>query len=81
MKWGHPYAGIRSGTVAVIQLAIALGSAIGGLLSDANGYQSTFVTSATALPLAALLTFLAARSTPAAKALHQQGERHAIAHT
>ena len=29
--------------VAVIQLAIALGSTVGGMLFDGSGYQSTFV--------------------------------------
>jgi predicted MFS family arabinose efflux permease len=48
--------------VAVIQLAIALGSSVGGLLFDANGYQSTFVASAAVLLMAAFLTFLTARS-------------------
>ncbi len=48
--------------VAVIQLAIALGSTIGGVLFDTNGYRSTFVASAVVLLAAALLTFLTARS-------------------
>ena len=48
--------------VAVIQLAIALGSTIGGVLFDTNGYQSTFVASAVVLLAAAFLTFLTARS-------------------
>ena len=48
--------------VAVVQLAIASGSTIGGLLFDASGYQSTFVTSAIVLLLAAFLTFLTSRS-------------------
>lgn len=48
--------------VAVIQLAIALGSTVGGLLFDSRGYQSTFVTSAGVLVLAALLTFLTSRA-------------------
>ncbi len=43
--------------VAVVQLAIALGSTFGGLLFDASGYQSTFVMSAIVLLLAAFLTF------------------------
>ncbi len=47
--------------VAVIQLAIALGSTVGGLLFDASGYQSAFVASAVVLLLAAFLTFLASR--------------------
>jgi len=48
--------------VAVIQLAIALGSAIGGWLFDVSGYQSSFLASAALLLLAAFLTFLTARS-------------------
>ncbi|SFC54022.1 Predicted arabinose efflux permease, MFS family [Polaromonas sp. OV174] len=48
--------------VAVVQLAIALGSTIGGLLFDASGYQSTFVASAVVLLIAASLTFLTSRS-------------------
>lgn len=48
--------------VAVIQLAIALGSTVGGLLFDNSGYQSTFVASAAVLLLAAFLTFLTSRS-------------------
>lgn len=42
--------------VAVVQLAIALGSTIGGLLFDRSGYQSTFIASAAVLLLAAILT-------------------------
>ena len=47
--------------VAVVQLAIALGSTVGGLLFDASGYQSTFFASAVVLLMAAFLTFLASR--------------------
>ena len=42
--------------VAVVQLAIAVGSTIGGLLFDRSGYQSTFIASAAVLLLAAFLT-------------------------
>lgn len=42
--------------VAVVQLAIALGSTLGGLLFDSSGYQSTFIASAAVLLLAAFLT-------------------------
>ncbi|KHA75668.1 transcriptional regulator [Janthinobacterium lividum] len=42
--------------VAVVQLAIALGSTIGGFLFDKSGYQSTFIASAAVLLLAAFLT-------------------------
>ncbi len=48
--------------VAVIQLAIALGSTVGGLLFDASGYRSTFVASAAVLLFAALLSLMTARS-------------------
>ncbi len=48
--------------VAVIQLAIALGSTVGGLLFDATGYRSTFVASAAMLLLGAFLAWLTARS-------------------
>lgn len=48
--------------VAIVQLAIAVGSTVGGVLFDALGYQSTFIASAAILMLAALLTFLTSRS-------------------
>ncbi|MGT2455312.1 MFS transporter [Cupriavidus basilensis] len=48
--------------VAVIQLAIALGSTVGGWLFDSSGYQSTFVASAAVLLFAAFLTYLTSRS-------------------
>lgn len=48
--------------VAIVQLAIALGSTVGGVLFDTLGYQSTFIASAALLMLAALLTFLTSRS-------------------
>ncbi|HVF16113.1 MAG TPA: MFS transporter [Steroidobacteraceae bacterium] len=48
--------------VAVIQLAIALGSTVGGALFDSSGYQSTFVTSAAVLLFGAFLTLLTSRS-------------------
>ncbi|MDQ3060764.1 MAG: MFS transporter [Pseudomonadota bacterium] len=48
--------------VAVVQLAIAIGSTIGGLLLDMNGYQSAFIASAMVLLLAAFLTFLTSHS-------------------
>ncbi|WP_240221377.1 MFS transporter [Rheinheimera hassiensis] len=47
--------------VAVIQLAIAVGSTLGGVLFDAGGYQIAFVASALLLLLAAVLTALTAR--------------------
>lgn len=48
--------------VAVIQLAIALGSTVGGLLFDSSGYRSTFVASAVVLLFGAFLTVLTSRS-------------------
>lgn len=48
--------------VAVVQLSIALGSTMGGLLFDSAGYQSTFMASAAMLLFAAFLTFMASRS-------------------
>jgi predicted MFS family arabinose efflux permease len=48
--------------VAVIQLAIALGSSVGGLLFDGLGYRSTFVASAVALLFGAFLTLRASRT-------------------
>lgn len=44
--------------VAMIQLSIALGSTIGGMLFDGSGYRITFMASAVVLILAALLAFL-----------------------
>jgi predicted MFS family arabinose efflux permease len=48
--------------VAVIQLSIALGSTVGGVLFDGSGYQSTFVASAIVLLIAAFLARLTSRS-------------------
>jgi predicted MFS family arabinose efflux permease len=48
--------------VAVIQLSIALGSTIGGVLFDMNGYRTTFVASAVLLLVAAVLTLLTSRA-------------------
>lgn len=48
--------------VAVVQLAIGLGSTVGGLLFDTRGYQSTFVVSAALLLISAFLAFLASRA-------------------
>jgi predicted MFS family arabinose efflux permease len=47
--------------VAVVQLAIALGSTVGGLLFDASGYASTFELSALLLLSAAFLALATAR--------------------
>jgi predicted MFS family arabinose efflux permease len=48
--------------VAIIQLAIASGATVGGLVFDSSGYQATFELSATLLGMAAVLAFLAARA-------------------
>jgi len=48
--------------VAIIQLAIASGATIGGLVFDVSGYRATFELSATLLGVAAVLAFLAARA-------------------
>ncbi|MGE8414314.1 MAG: MFS transporter [Pseudomonas sp.] len=47
--------------VAVIQLSIALGSTLGGLLFDGSGYRLTFLASAMLLLLAAALAWLTSR--------------------
>lgn len=48
--------------VAVIQLCIALGSVIGGLLFDGSGYRATFMASAALLLLAAAWAYLTSRT-------------------
>ncbi|KAF0810314.1 major facilitator superfamily transport protein [Alcanivorax sp. S71-1-4] len=48
--------------VAVIQLSIALGATLGGLLFDSSGYQATFIASALILVCAAALALLTARA-------------------
>ncbi len=48
--------------VAIIQLAIASGAIVGGLMFDLSGYQATFKLSAAVLSVAALLTWLATRA-------------------
>lgn len=48
--------------VAMVQLSIALGSTVGGLLYDHSGYQSTFLLSAALLLISAGLTVIAART-------------------
>lgn len=50
--------------VAVTQLAIGLGSTVGGLLFDNGGYQHTFVASAVLLLVSAGLTLGVARTGP-----------------
>lgn len=48
--------------VAVVQMAIALGSTVGGLLFDAQGYLSTFAASAVLLVIASGLVTLTQRA-------------------
>lgn len=48
--------------VAVVQLSIAVGSTLGGVLFDASGYRSTFLASMALLLGAALLAFMTSRS-------------------
>lgn len=47
--------------VAVVQLSIALGSTLGGLLFDQQGFASTFLMSASVLMVSAVLTLITAR--------------------
>ncbi|MBD8573043.1 MFS transporter [Pseudomonas syringae] len=47
--------------VAIIQLAIALGATLGGLLYDFNGYRATFESSAALLVMAGIMAALAGR--------------------
>lgn len=56
--------------VAVVQLAISLGSTVGGLLFDTSGYQSTFVVSAVLLLIAASLAYMASRAQRAQTSTH-----------
>jgi predicted MFS family arabinose efflux permease len=48
--------------VAVVQLAIALGATVGGVIYDRSGYESTFALSAVALGASALLAGMAWRT-------------------
>lgn len=48
--------------VAMVQLSIALGSTVGGLLFDHRGYQSTFLASAGLLITAIVLIFMTSRA-------------------
>jgi predicted MFS family arabinose efflux permease len=51
--------------VAVVQLAITLGAAVGGMLFDRWGYQATFLASAAMLILSAIVAAMAARTSHA----------------
>lgn len=53
--------------VAMVQLSIALGSTVGGLLFDHHGYQSTFLASAAMLIIATVLIFLTSRADTSAR--------------
>jgi predicted MFS family arabinose efflux permease len=53
--------------VAVVQLAITLGAAVGGMLFDGRGYQATFLSSAALLISSALVAFLGARTSHTAE--------------
>lgn len=55
--------------VAVIQLSIALGSTLGGMLLDTSGYAATFGLSAALLALAALLAWKTGLSHPKGQGL------------
>lgn len=54
--------------VAIIQLAIASGAIVGGLIFDASGYRATFESSAALLAMAAILAAIAGRATSHASA-------------
>ncbi|WP_423140734.1 MFS transporter [Parablastomonas sp. CN1-191] len=64
--------------VAVVQLAITLGAAIGGMLFDGSGYQATFLASAVLLVASALAAFFASR---ASRASDQAADTHATTAT
>ncbi|HDN2630740.1 TPA: MFS transporter [Klebsiella aerogenes] len=55
--------------VAMVQLSIALGSTVGGVLFDHHGYQSTFLASAAMLIIATVLIFLTSRADASAEGL------------
>ncbi|MCU7249851.1 MFS transporter [Pseudomonas koreensis] len=63
--------------VAIVQLAIASGATVGGLVFDLNGYRATFELSALLLGVAAVLALLAARS--ARKAHHRHHAESGLA--
>lgn len=48
--------------VAVVQISIALGSTMGGMLFDGSGYRATFIASAALLLIAAVLALLMGRT-------------------
>ncbi|EPG8309758.1 MFS transporter [Klebsiella aerogenes] len=55
--------------VAMVQLSIALGSTVGGVLFDHHGYQSIFLASAAMLIIATVLIFLTSRADASAEGL------------
>jgi predicted MFS family arabinose efflux permease len=62
--------------VAVIQLAIALGATVGGVMYDLDGHRSAFVVSAVALAASALAAFMAWRQ--ASQVIDAQSMQSAI---
>ncbi len=62
--------------VAVVQLSIALGSTVGGLLFDRSGHAATFEFSAGLLVVGALLVCLTARADRARSALAKPAAMH-----
>lgn len=52
--------------VAVIQLAIAVGATVGGVLYDAAGYRATFVANAVFLMGASVLALIVSGTRPPA---------------
>lgn len=60
--------------VAVIQLSIALGSTIGGLLFDGSGYRAAFLASAAVLVVGALLAVATSRASAAAHGVATDSE-------
>ena len=66
--------------VAVVQLAITLGAAFGGMLFDAWGYQAAFLASAALLMSSSLVAVLARRS-PRRAVLAARSSQAAIGHS
>lgn len=61
--------------VAIIQLAIALGATVGGLMFDLSGYRATFELSAALLVVAAVLACLAGSAASRARQLSSNTAR------
>ena len=60
--------------VAVVQLCIALGSTLGGLLFDRSGYRSTFAFSACVLLVGAVMVVLTARADGSHRSAGESGD-------